>query len=214
MPEINFTGPAGRLEGRFQQVDLTTAPTAIFLHHHPKFGGTMNNKVIYYLFYKFAEIGFTVLRFNFRGVGRSQGKSIGDIGELADATAALDFLQSKYPNSRKCWVIGFSYGAFIAMQLMTRRPEITEFVAVAPAVDMYDFGFLSPCTPPGMIIHGSKDTIAKPHKVEALAAKIIQQKGSDIEYRMIEGAGHFFDGPYMQQLTSSVAEYAEKRLSL
>ena len=73
MPEVIFTGPAGRLEGRFHQSATRGAPIAIVLHPHPQFGGTMNNQIVYHLYYAFAERGFSVLRFNFRGVGRSQG---------------------------------------------------------------------------------------------------------------------------------------------
>ena len=73
MPEVIFTGPAGRLEGRFHQSTTRGAPLAIILHPHPQFGGTMNNQIVYNLYYAFAERGFSVLRFNFRGVGRSQG---------------------------------------------------------------------------------------------------------------------------------------------
>ncbi|MGH6677281.1 MAG: alpha/beta hydrolase, partial [Xanthobacteraceae bacterium] len=68
MPEIIFTGPAGRLEGRFHPSTQRGAPIAIILHPHPQFGGTMNNQIVYNLYYTFAERGFSVLRFNFRGV--------------------------------------------------------------------------------------------------------------------------------------------------
>ncbi|HEV7480093.1 MAG TPA: alpha/beta hydrolase, partial [Roseiarcus sp.] len=73
MPEVFFTGPAGRLEGRFHPAKQRGAPIAVVLHSHPQFGGTMNNQIVYNTYYSFAERGFSVLRFNFRGVGRSQG---------------------------------------------------------------------------------------------------------------------------------------------
>ena len=82
MPEVIFTGPAGRLEGRFHQSAQRGAPIAIVLHPHPQFGGTMNNQIVYHLYYAFAERGFSVLRFNFRGVGRSQGAFDHGAGEL------------------------------------------------------------------------------------------------------------------------------------
>ena len=75
MPEIFFTGPAGRLEGRFHPAKQRNAPIAILLHPHPQFGGTMNNQIVYQMYYAFAERGFHVLRFNFRGVGRSRAIS-------------------------------------------------------------------------------------------------------------------------------------------
>ena len=73
MPEIIFTGPAGRIEGRYHPARQKNAPIAIILHPHPQFGGTMNHPIIYQLYYAFVHRGFSALRFNFRGVGRSQG---------------------------------------------------------------------------------------------------------------------------------------------
>ena len=90
MPEVIFPGPEGRLEGRYHPQKTKDAPIAIVLHPHPQFGGTMNNKVVYNLHYAFYNMGFTVLRFNFRGVGRSQGEYDLGIGELSDAASALD----------------------------------------------------------------------------------------------------------------------------
>jgi len=112
MPEVIFNGPTGRLEGRYQPSKDKTAPIAIILHPHPhpKFGGTMNNKIVYDLFYMFQERGFTTLRFNFRGVGRSQGEFDHGQGELSDAAAALDWVQTLHPDARGCWVAGFSFG--------------------------------------------------------------------------------------------------------
>jgi alpha/beta superfamily hydrolase len=75
MPEVIFPGPEGRLEGRYHPQKAKDAPIAIILHPHPQFGGTMNNRVVYNLHYAFHEMGFTVLRFNFRGVGRSRANT-------------------------------------------------------------------------------------------------------------------------------------------
>ena len=88
MPEVIFPGPEGRLEGRYHPQKIKDAPIAIILHPHPQFGGTMNNRVVYNLHYAFFNMGFTVLRFNFRGVGRSQGEYDQGIGELSDAASA------------------------------------------------------------------------------------------------------------------------------
>ena len=100
MPEVIFTGPAGRLEGRYQPSKEKSAPIAIILHPHPQFGGTMNNKIVYDLFYMFQKRNFTTLRFNFRGIGRSQGEFDHGTGELSDAAAALDWVQSLNPDSK------------------------------------------------------------------------------------------------------------------
>ena len=133
MPEVIFTGPAGRLEGRFHPSKQRGAPIAVILHPHPQFGGTMNNQIVYQLYYAFAERGFSVLRFNFRGVGRSQGSFDHGAGELSDAASALDWVQSINPDARACWIAGVSFGAWIGMQLLMRRPEIEGFISIAPA---------------------------------------------------------------------------------
>ena len=125
MPDVIFNGPEGRLEGRYQHAKRDDAPVALILHPHPQHGGTMNNKVVYSLYHSFSRRGFSTLRFNFRGVGRSQGAFDSGLGELSDAAAALDWMQGHNPNATGCWIAGFSFGAWIAMQLMMRRPEIT-----------------------------------------------------------------------------------------
>ena len=166
MPEVNISGPSGRLEGRFHPQKNEDAPVAIFLHPHPKFGGTMNNKVVYNLHYCFFNLGFTCLRFNFRGVGKSEGEFDDGLGELADAASALDFLQANTPNSNACWVIGFSFGSWIGMQLLMRRPEISGFISVSPPANTYDFSFLAPCPSSGLIINGSLDRLVPPSDIK------------------------------------------------
>ena len=124
MPEVIFNGPDGRIEGRYHHSKQSNAPLALILHPHPQHGGTMNNKVVFSIYQNFVRRGFSTLRFNFRGVGRSQGVFDNGQGELSDAAAALDWMQTHNPNSQTCWTAGFSFGAWISMQLMMRRPEI------------------------------------------------------------------------------------------
>src|SRR5258708_27657988 len=122
MPEVIFTGPAGRLEGRYHPAKQKNAPIAMVLHPHPQFHGTMNHQIIYQCYYAFAHRGFSVLRFNFRGVGRSQGSFDHGTGELSDAASALDWAQTINPEARPCWVAGFSFGAWIRMAPRGQRP--------------------------------------------------------------------------------------------
>ena len=213
MPEVIFPGPEGRLEGRYHTQRQKDAPIAIVLHPHPQFGGTMNNRVVYNLHYLFHKIGFTVLRFNFRGVGRSQGEYDQGVGELSDAAAALDYLQSFNQNSKHCWVAGFSFGAWIGMQLLMRRPEITGFVSVSPPANMYDFSFLAPCPSSGLIINGSADRVAPPRDTHALVAKLHEQRGITITHEEVEGADHFFQEPHMDTMMSTVEDYVRRRLT-
>lgn len=192
MSEVFFNGPAGRIEGRYQQSANEKAPTALVLHPHPAHGGTMNNKVAYNLYKTLAENEFTVLRINFRGVGRSMGKYDKGIGEMTDAATALDWLQQNNPMASHHLIAGFSFGAWIAMQLIMRRPEITDYIAVSPPVEKYDFSFLSPCPIPGLILQGDMDSVVSEDAVHQMAQKLSKQKGVSSEYRMIPGADHFF----------------------
>ena len=124
MPDIILPGPAGRIEARYQRQKAPNAPMALILHSHPQYGGTMNNPLVYELYHRFHKLGCTVVRFNFRGVGRSQGSFDNGAGELSDAAAVLDWMSTLYPNPSFCWVVGISFGAWIGMQLLMRRPEI------------------------------------------------------------------------------------------
>jgi len=212
MPEVFFNGPAGRLEGRFHPAKQRGAPIAVVLHPHPQFGGTMNNQIVYNTYYNFAERGFSVLRFNFRGVGRSQGAFDHGQGELSDAASALDWAQSISPEARACWIAGVSFGSWIGMQLLMRRPEIEGFISIAPPANLYDFSFLAPCPSSGLIIHGDKDAVV-PHKdVTGLVEKLKTQKGIVIDQKVVAGANHFFDGK-IEALMSEVGTYLDKRIA-
>ncbi len=192
MPEVIFNGPDGRLEGRYHHSKQPNAPIALLLHPHPQHGGTMNHKVVYSLYHSFVRLGFSTLRFNFRGVGRSQGKFDSGQGELSDAAAALDWMQSYNGNAASCWVGGYSFGAWIGMQLLMRRPEIDGFISVAPPANMYDFSFLAPCPASGMIVHGTADEQVPEPSVAKLAQKLSAQRNITVRYERLDGANHFF----------------------
>lgn len=192
MPEIIFNGPAGRLEGRYSHSKYKNAPLALVLHPSPEHGGTMNNKINYTLFQNFVSRGFSVLRFNFRGVGRSQGIFDRGEGELSDAASALDWMQEINPNAPYVWIAGFEFGAWIGMQLLMRRPEIKGYISVAPPANIYDFSFLAPCPTSGLILHGEKDDVVPQESIEKFVEKLHQQKGISIDHRTVDGANHFF----------------------
>jgi alpha/beta superfamily hydrolase len=211
MPEVNISGPAGRIEARYHHEAGPNAPVALILHPHPQFGGTMNNQVVYHLYYAFQRRGFSVLRFNFRGVGRSEGLFDNGPGELADAATALDWLQAYNTDASTCWIAGVSFGAWIGMQLLMRRPEIEGFISIAPPANLYDFSFLAPCPSSGLIIHGDKDAVV-PHKdVSGLVDKLKTQKGIVIDQKVVQGANHFFDGR-VEPLMQAISAYLDKRL--
>ncbi|MCW9040328.1 MAG: alpha/beta hydrolase [Rhodospirillales bacterium] len=212
MPEVIFNGPEGRIEGRYHHSKAPNAPIALLLHPNPQQGGTMNNKVVYDLYHEFVNRGFSTLRFNFRGVGRSQGHYDSGQGELADAATALDWMQGINPNSNVCWVAGYSFGAWIGMQLLMRRPEISGFISISPPASMYDFTFLAPCPSSGLIVHGSVDTVIPEDSVAKLADKLSSQKNITVAYDVIKGADHFYRDK-MDELRSKVETYLDGALA-
>lgn len=212
MPEIIIPGSEGRLEGRYHASEQKGAPVVLVLHPHPLYGGTMNNKIVYRLFHIFAQNGFSVLRFNFRGVGKSQGKYDNGIGELTDAATALDWLQAQNPDAPTCWIAGFSFGAWISLQLLMRRPEIEGFVAVSPPANLYDFSFLSPCPAAGLITQGDKDDVVSEESVNKLATRLGGPQGTRVDYRIVPGADHYYRG-IEEDLGNVVGEYITARMA-
>ena len=211
MPEVIFNGPEGRLEGRYHHSKVVNAPVALMLHPHPQHGGTMNNKVVYALYHAFIKRGFSALRINFRGVGRSQGAYDRGEGELADAASALDWLQNFNEDAACCWIAGFSFGAWIGMQLLMRRPEIGGFISIAPPANTLDFSFLAPCPSSGLVLQGRLDEIVPEPSVAKLVEKLSTQKGIEIDYRVIEGSNHFFHNK-LEELIGHTNSYLDKAL--
>ena len=203
MPEVTFTGPAGRIEGRFQPSKVRGAPIAIVLHPHPQFGGTMNNKIVYDLFYSFVQRGFSALRFNFRGVGRSVGTFDAGPGEKEDFKAAVDFVSERFPDA-PIWAAGMSFGSWIAMTVGAQDSRVSLLLGIAPPVDRYDFDALRTCTLPKFIIHGEEDELISIKEIRKFYSQIPEPK----ELVTIEYANHLFEGK-----TPLVAEAVEDLLA-
>lgn len=207
MSQVHFNGPEGRIEGRYIKSDSYNAPIALILHPHPLHGGDMHNKVVYNAYKVLAEHGYTVLRINFRGVGESEGNFNNGIGEVIDAGTALDWLQQNNPNAQSNLILGFSFGAWIAMQLVMRRPEITHFIAISPPVNKYDFSFLSPCPIPGFILQGDSDSIVPADAVKDLASKLSKQQSHiKVDCKIINSADHFFRYK-MDEFSKAIGNY-------
>jgi len=211
MPEVIFNGPEGRIQGRYSHSKKPNAPVALILHPHPEQGGNMNNRIVYAMFHAFVNRGFSVLRFNYRGVGRSQGTFDNGQGELTDAATALDWMQGFNPNAKTCWVAGYSFGAWIGMQLLMRRPEISGFISIAPPANLYDFSFLAPCPSSGLFVQGDTDDLVTEESVAKLADKINSQRNISIDYRVIKGTDHYFTNA-LAEMNSHVEDYLDTRL--
>lgn len=210
MAEIIFNGPAGRLEGRYHHSKFENAPLALVLHPSAEQGGTMNNRLSILLFKAFMARGFSVLRFNFRGVGRSQGMFDNGEGELSDATSALDWLQDANKAAPYVMVGGFAFGSWIGMQLMMRRPEIKGFVSLTPPANLYDFNFLAPCPSSGIVIQGGADNVVPQESVNKLIEKLSAQKGVHVDYKVVDGANHFYHNR-LEEVYKSIHEHLNDR---
>ena len=171
----------------------------------------MNNKVVYNLHYAFHKIGFTCLRFNFRGVGRSQGEYDQGIGELVDAAAALDYLQAMNPNAKHCWVAGFS------LRRLDRHAAADAAARRSPASSRWrrrrtstTSRFLAPCPSSGLIISGSADRVVPAADVDRRSpTSSSSRRASPSPTTTIEGASHFFD-PGMDEMIATVDDYVRR----
>ena len=136
MPVVNdLKGPAGRLEALLDGPD-TEGPVraaVVFAHPHPQFGGTMHTKTVFQGAKALARIGCAVLRFNFRGVGASEGAFDRGEGEKEDFRAALDFMEAHYPGA-KIWAAGFSFGSWVALEVGAVDPRVSVLIGIAPPV--------------------------------------------------------------------------------
>ena len=211
--EVFIPGPAGRLEAKYYKGKKITAPIALILQPHPQYGGTMNNKIVVDIFQVFMDSDFSVCRVNFRGVGKSDGEFDNGQGELADAAAALDWLERENFDNSQCWVSGFSFGSLIAMQLLMRRPEINRFIAVSPQPNIYDFSFLSPCPASGLMVYGKNDELVSLDSFNSLNRRLSTQTGIKVDFQEIDGANHFFSNKE-KELSFILDKYIKKESAL
>jgi uncharacterized protein len=176
-----IAGPAGDIECAIDS-PATVHGVAVLCHPHPQHGGTMDNKVVQTLARAFVQLGWRAVRFNFRGVGASQGVWDAGAGEVDDALAVLEaFAEPGAPLA----LGGFSFGGAIAAQVAARRRGIERLVLVAPAVQHFDV----PAVPShSLVIHGEADDVVP------LAALLDWARPQTLPVTVIPGAGHFFHG--------------------
>ena len=211
--EIFIPGPAGRLEAKYYKNPKFGSPVAIVLQPHPEYGGTMNNKIVQLAYNIFLENGFSVIKLNFRGVGKSDGVFDNGQGELSDAAAALDWVERENLDYSQCWVSGFSFGALICMQLIMRRPEVNNFIAISPQPNVYDFSFLAPCPTSGLVVYSEIDELVTKESIEELDKRIKNQKGVEVIFAKIEKANHFFKEKE-KELSQIIKKYIKEKTAL
>lgn len=170
MSFVDVPVPHGRLEALWWKVEGSKT-AAVVCHPHPMHGGTMHNHVTYRLAQTFRDHGVSVLRFNFRGVGRSTGNHDNGVGEIDDARAALDWVAAQEPG-KPLWIGGFSFGCRTAIQLALKEPRILKVLAVGLAVDVFDLSFVAGLQQPTAFVHADRDEYGKLENIEKLIAQV------------------------------------------
>ncbi|MEO8074868.1 MAG: alpha/beta fold hydrolase [Acidobacteriota bacterium] len=196
MPIItDLTGPAGPLEALLEEPTGRLRAAVVFAHPHPQFGGTMHTKAVYQGAKGLARIGCAVLRFNFRGVGLSAGSFDQGPGEKADFRAALDYMTARYPGA-KLWSAGFSFGAWVALEVGAEDDRVSVLIGIAPPVSTslsghtYTFENALGSTKPKFFVQGEADEICPLESMWAFYGKLHEPK----ELVIIDSAGHLFEG--------------------
>ena len=188
---VEFSGPAGRLEGLVNAIgDGTPRAIAVLAHPLATAGGTMHTKTAFHVAKALARIGCPVLRFNFRGVGRSEGTFDDGPGELADFRAALDFMLARYPNVREVWAAGVSFGGWVALVAGAADSRVTALMGVAVPVMRRDLEAVVAAGKPVFLIHGERDELIPLGEVRKFYGRLPEPK----ELVVIDAADHLFDG--------------------
>lgn len=188
MQNLLIPGPSGQLEALFASPQAQS-PTAIAVicHPHPQQEGTMHNKVVTTLHKAFEQCGVATLRFNYRGVGKSEGSFDNAVGECDDLRAMIAWAQQQHPGL-PLYLAGFSFGAYIAARVANDDQVAQRLVTIAPAVDHYSFDHLTQIQCPWLVIHGDEDDVATFETVETWA----QRPPSPLDFKVMKGTGHFF----------------------
>lgn len=188
---LDVPGSAGPLEGLLNvNAEVDVRAIAVIAHPLPTAGGTMHTKAVFHAAKAMAKIGCPVLRFNFRGVGRSAGTFDDGRGETEDYLAALDFMTSKYPDIGHVWAAGMSFGAWVAMTAGAADGRVTTLIGIAPPVTKYDFSAVVAAAKPTFLIHGEEDEIIPVKEMRKFYGRLSEPK----ELVVIDAADHLFDG--------------------
>lgn len=182
-------GPAGRLEARIDEPLAAPRAVAVVAPPHPELGGTLHDRVVYHATQGLTRIGCAVVRFTFRGAGASDGTFSGGPGEREDFTAVVDAAAARYPGL-PVWAVGYSFGAWIALDAGAVDPRVTTLVGIAPPVGSYDFDAVSRAGKPVFLIHGERDHLASTKAVQRFYGTLAEPR----ELVVVDGADHLFDG--------------------
>jgi uncharacterized protein len=203
---VFLDGPAGRLEASLWTVQASQPlMAAVVCHPHPLFGGTLHNKVVFHTAKALHLFGMPVLRFNFRGVGLSEGAHDHGKGEMDDVRAALDYLATEFPR-RPILLAGFSFGSWVGLRVGCEDKRVAELIGLGLPVDNMNADFLRDCAKPKLFIQGGNDQFGSQVKIEALFATLPQPKRLVI----VPGVDHFFTGQ-LEKVGESIESWLIER---
>jgi alpha/beta superfamily hydrolase len=201
-------GPAGQLEAILWSPSAGSPPlAAVVCHPHPLFGGTMHNKVVYQAAKSLDALGLPVLRFNFRGTGKSEGKHDRGEGERGDVRAALDFLAAEFPNV-PLLVAGFSFGCWVGLRVGCEDARVISLIGLGAPVNSADFSYLTRCAKPKLFVHGGNDMYGDPVKLNNLVSSLPGEN----RVVVVEDADHFFVGK-LDQVDAAITDWTSERIS-
>jgi len=211
--KITIVGSAGNLESAFSRGDSGTQLFAlnavvIVCHPHPQHGGAMDNKVVTTLMRTYRDLGVHVLRFNFRGVGKSEGLFDNAKGELDDLLAAVEWVKNNLPESPML-LAGFSFGSSIAARASYAQGDLLHLTLVAPPVERYEYDRSGIFNAPVCVIQGDKDERVIAQGVYDWVAQL-QSPAELIRY---PEASHFFHG-FLSQLKTDLSATLLRQITL
>lgn len=184
----SLPGPAGALEVLIETPAVAPAAFAVVCHPHPSYGGTLDNKVVYILSRAFLELGLATIRFNYRGVGASEGQFADGIGETEDTLAMARHGRERWPGAA-LWLAGFSFGGAVAIRAASAA-SAAGLVTVAPAIGRVDVGDVAAPGCPWLLVQGDADELVSPAEVFEWVQRLVRPP----QIVMLEGVEHFFHG--------------------
>jgi alpha/beta superfamily hydrolase len=210
-PKGNLFIPAkvGRLEAIIKEPAVTPRGVAIVCHPHPLGGGTMHNKVVFRAAAGLNDAGLIVIRFNFRGVGASDGEHDGK-AETQDVRDVIDYVADRFPGM-DLTLAGFSFGSRMGTEAAIEDSRVSRLISIGTPVDKYpDYGYLASLKKPILFVHGDRDEFGSKANIERLFEMV--KANTDAELVVFEDCGHFFDD-HLNELRESVREWVERKMS-
>jgi hypothetical protein len=206
--KLFFDGPAGKLEGLWRSGGHPDnfQKATILCHPHPVYGGTMENKIVARCARDISGGGIETLRFNFRGAGQSDGAFDSGRGERDDLRAAIDFVLGKSPQARLA-IVGFSFGAWIGLEVGRSHPSVDVLVAIAPPVRMFEFPPLEASSRRKLVVYAGRDQYTAPEATR----KWIEGLAPPVESYFVPDVDHFFDNR-VDEVAAKVAAFVSSAL--